>query len=234
MRRSALALAAAIGFTLAGTANAGVITATYNLAGSTLTTTSFLGTDTDQITGTVTIQYGAASINGPISFAALVAGAATTLVMNPNTQPGAGQLTLNGSTTTTVTAPGAGGPIGAATIALAPAPGTVTGSLHCTGGFCGLAGFVASVPQTVFPPAPLALATAGGVVFTSGQAGLGNWAGVPYTITQAGGQAVLSFAYVGQEVSRTFVPEPGTASLLGLGLAVLAGAGSFSRRHRMR
>jgi len=234
MRRAALSLALAIGFTFVGTANAGVITATYDLTGSTLTTTSLLGSDTDQITGQVTIQYGAASINGPISWAALVAGSATTTIINPNTQPGGGQLTLNGSTTTTVTAPGAGGPIGAATVLLSPAPAQVTGSIHCTGGICGLAGFTASVPQPQTGPGVVALATVGGVVFTSGQAGLGNWAGVPYTLTQAGGQATLTFAYVGQEVSRTFVPEPGTASLLGLGLAVLAGAGSFSRRHRMR
>ncbi len=228
MRPAALALAIATAFALGGAANAGVITAQYDLTGSTVTTNTPLGSDVDQITGTVTVQYGAATINAPISWAAVVAGNSTTTIQ----QTFGTSLVLTGSTTTTVTAPGTGGPIGAATIALAPAPGGMTGSIHCTGGLCGLAGFPASVPQPQTGPASLVLATAGGLVFTSGQAGLGHWNAVPYTITASA--ATLTFAYVGQEISRSFIPEPGTASLLGLGLVALAGAGRFTRRLRMR
>jgi hypothetical protein len=173
MRTAAFSLVVAIGFALTGTANAGVITATYDLTGSTLTTTTTVTpADTDQITGTVTMQFGAASINGPISWAALVGGTITNTIINPDVQPGGGFLTLNGVTTTTITAPGSGGTIGVATIALNGAPATVTRSLLCSGSLCGFA-FPVN-PQTIFPPTSVALATVGGIPFTSGQAGLGN------------------------------------------------------------
>ena len=91
------------------------------------------------------------------------------------------------------------------------------------------------MPQT--GPGVLAFhGSLGGVVFTSAQAGLGNWAGVPYSIFTGTGLSAgtLNFSYVGQEIARSFIPEPGTASLLGLGLAALAGAGGFTRRFRKR
>jgi hypothetical protein len=228
MRPAALALAVAIGLTLVGTANAGRVTATYDLNGSTVTTNTPLGSDVDQITGQVTVKYDAATINAPISWAAIVAGNSTTTIQ----QTFGTSLVLTGSTTTVFSGWKAGGAIGTATVALPPAPGGMTGSIHCTGGLCGLAGFPASVPQPQTGPASLVLATAGGLVFTSGQAGLGDWNAVPYTVTA--GAATLTFAYKGQEIGRSWVPEPGTASLLGLGLAALAGASSFTRRSRMR
>ena len=68
MRRAsttAATIIAVLGLVVAGTANAGYVEATYDLAGSTFSTTSLLGPDTDQVTGQLVVRYSAASINAP-------------------------------------------------------------------------------------------------------------------------------------------------------------------------
>jgi len=233
MKRIGILAGAAMtmGLLLAGNAQAGYVLATYDLAGSTLTTTTLLGSDVDQITGSVTFRYwGATSTLSPLTgnSASLVGGDTYTLI----DQNFGGNIVLNGYNDQTVGGQNLALPPGAA-IMLGGAAATQVNQLHCTGGLCAAGGFVPSVTQTNNTNNPFFMPT---ILFTTGLAGHGDWAAGTLTLTQGTGLSSVSlqFNYVGQEISRSFIPEPGTASLVYLGLAGIAGASSFRRRRRNR
>jgi hypothetical protein len=106
-----------------------------------------------------------------------------------------------------------------------PLAGSASGSIHCTGALCAGVGLPASVPvpislvfNTVLSDAS-AVPTGPGALTLVGA--LGTFAGFTIIAT-----TTLT------EISRTVVPEPGTASLVWLGLTGLAGARWHLRRRR--
>jgi hypothetical protein len=102
--------------------------------------------------------------------------------------------------------------------------------LHCAGAFCGIAGFVSSVPVAL-TSGPRTVVINGlvlnGFPSVGPQSFAGAGTGGP---TPQGGAFIVNV--VGQEVSRQVVPEPGTGALLGLGLAGIGIAVTTLRRWR--
>lgn len=96
--------------------------------------------------------------------------------------------------------------------------------LHCSGGTCGYAGFVPSVTQFYS-----LLVSAPTVGFTINAAGA-NLTGT-YSIVGVGSDRVSIF-FTGQEVSRTFVPEPDQHWMGLVALASIAGLRIWSRGAR--
>lgn len=208
----------------AGSAGAGEITATYDLAGSTVDTTSPLGTFSDPMTGTVTLVYTVATEFEVPSVGAIESGAQHISI----SQPSPGVLTLTGTTDTTwgtVSATLSGATFSQTGTGVAD----TTGFLHCFGGVCGLAGFTASVPLPQTQTGPLMLPP---LVFTSGNAGLGNFAGTGTTVVTSPAVVTVVSKYVGTEISRVFVPEPAAGSMLVAGIACLGGLGARKARRR--
>jgi hypothetical protein len=216
---------------LASSASAGYFEVVYDLSGSTLTTTAAGWTDPDPITGTLTIRYGATASTAPLTSALLVAGNQHITIIN---QP-FGLFTITGVTDTDFNPPTIG----------SPTPGTLTGNtlnfamvsvadttgfLHCYSPFwCGVVPMPASVPQ---PQSTVAPFTFPAFVFTSGIAGIGDFTG-SRTMTTTAPAALLTFSYVGTEISRVFVvPEPATSSMAALGLAGLAALNWYTRKQR--
>lgn len=208
----------------AGTAGAGHLTATYDLAGSTVQTTTPLGTFTDPLSGTVTIVYVTATEFETPSVGFIKSGAQH-LTIN---QPSPGVLTLTGTADTTWgSAPAT---LSGATFSQASGTtGDTTGFLHCFGGLCGLAGFTASVPLPQTRTAPFTLPP---LVFTSGNAGVGNFTGMGTGIVTTPATVTVVSSYVGTEISRTFVPEPGALPMLAAGIVCLGRLGSRRARRR--
>jgi MYXO-CTERM domain-containing protein len=150
--------------------------------------------------------------------------------------------------------PGAGGTAGVLagdklTFGVVPDSAS-TGFQHCTGGSCGLAGFVASVTQplpiTKPPPYPW---TFNPLVFPSGTAGVGKtWTGsvtTGQTAMTAGGTTLpVSLDFTGREAARrwcalpsdpscsTPIPEPEKALGLAAGLAGLVALTLLRGRRR--
>jgi hypothetical protein len=103
-------------------------------------------------------------------------------------------------------------------------------SLHCNAAACGalsLTGFT-SVMFSAGTLIPTASLVGGGHLGTATPGALSltgpiftNFITVP-----------VSFGVTGNEVSRTFVPEPGTGALVAFGVAAMAGASSLRRRRR--
>jgi hypothetical protein len=106
------------------------------------------------------------------------------------------------------------------------APGVFSGSagFHCSGGTCGSAGFVPSVTKfySLFVSAP----AAGIAINATG----GSLTGT-YSIVGLGSDRV-SISFTGQEVSRTFVPEPDQHWMGLVALASIAGLRTWSRGAR--
>lgn len=109
-----------------------------------------------------------------------------------------------------------------------PFAGSATGSIHCTGACMTLASIPASVTLPITLPFNTILANVvsgvngnpnNGTLTLGG--GFGTFSSLPLTI-----HLTLT------EISRTVVPEPGTASLVWLGLVGLAGARRYARRRR--
>jgi hypothetical protein len=221
-----------LGVLVTSTASAGYIEAVYDLNGSSMTTTTLLGTFPDPISGQVTMLYFSPSASAPLTGVKLGGGNTHVTIGQTGT---AIAMTLTG-TLDTLLLPEPGGTPGTlsgGTINLAPVANSwVTGFMHCFGGLCGLAGFTASVPapQTPTTPGPFPWVMPP-MVFGSGTAGVGNFAATLTSVVTSPTNVTVVFNYVGQEISRSewAVPEPGTFSLFALGLAGLAGVRSLGR-----
>jgi len=93
-----------------------------------------------------------------------------------------------------------------------------SGMIHCTGALCGLAGFPAS--QQIPLTSQARVLNFAGVLAGFPSVGPQSFAGAGQgAMTPQGGFEAITVT--GQEVGRQVVPEPGTGSLLGLGLAAL-------------
>lgn len=89
----------------------------------------------------------------------------------------------------------------------------LNGIVNCIGGLCGALGtFPISATNSLAALTALAPFNIGGLATL----GAGTFNGV-VTLALAGNNVVVNL--VGQEVSRTFLPEPGSGVLIGLGLA---------------
>ncbi len=221
---------------LSPSSQAGVWEVFYDLApGSSITTTTPLGPDTDPVTGTFMVEYDAASTAAPLTGARLMSGAFHVTISQMAMTPGV--LTITGETDTVLSPPASGlpGTLTGDTLILPPVPdSSSTGFIHCTGAACRLAGLPPSmmIPQTPTGPGPFPV-TFNGWVFTSGTAGVGDWTAPTFsfmTMTPMGLSVTVAQDFVGREVSRMFLPEPGTGAILASGTVLLA----FLHRHRSR
>jgi len=224
---------------LATSAHAGYWTATYDLApGSGFETVNPGGTYNDPITGTLTIEYDAATSGAALSGARLVAGQ----VNNTLNQP-AGVLTVTG-TGQNALSPGLGGTpgtlAGAALNLAVVANHTISGYLHCydatgVGGFCSIffGGVTASntIPQTgsgtfQFPRFDFATT-----------AGVGDFTSTTVVSMPLSGVTV-STVYVGREISRVWTAGPPAVPFMGplaigaVSAGLLASGGLFVARRK--
>ncbi len=212
---------------LSGGAQAGYWMVEYDLAGSSLATTNPGGNYTDPITGTITIEYPAASSGAALDAGRLVAG-----TIEGTINQDAGIIIVTGENTNVLN-PGlypASGTLTGATLNLpVVANHTVTGYLHCAEttipGICSATGVFTGIPASTdipqsgsgtFPIPPL--------VFTGAPAGNGNFQGTG-PVQTAGPGVTTQVTYVGSEVSRTWVASDLPVPVFGAAgtIAVLAG-----------
>jgi hypothetical protein len=115
---------------------------------------------------------------------------------------------------------------GLANLNLATLTLNVNGLVNCIGGLC-----------TALGTFPVSAVSSASVLTGLGSIGLGNLG----TLSAASLNGVLSFtiggatavlSLVGQEVNRTYIPEPNTFALVGLGIVGLAGLGWRRTRPR--
>jgi hypothetical protein len=216
-----------------GSASAGYWEVVYDLAGSTTTTvvTAAASTDVDPVTGTFTLQYDTVGTStAPITGVRLVAGN-TQMIMYQNPGP----FILTGTFNTVLSPPVSGIPgaiTGLSISGFSGIPNSATGFIHCYDGFqaCSAAGYTHTTPKPQTPTIsePMDL---GKFVFTASGIGappLTNTqftsTGVLRTIPSGPGQPFtvsLTTVYMGQEISRNFVPEPSRWMQLTAGVACL-------------
>jgi len=229
LRRPSAILTFLLSVAFATASHAGYWEVVYDMApGSNLQTLNPGGTYNDPITGTLTIQYDTASTVWPLTGARLVAGQ-----LNGSINQAAGVLTVTGANTNVLSPPGSGTPgtlSGNSLNLSVVANHTLSGFLHCydatgPGGFCSIFfGTPASntIPQvgsgTFALPRFDFAATAGVGDFTSTAVVSMPQAGVTTTVV-----------YRGKEISRTFVPEPGSLAMLVPGVLLLAGLRAVRR-----
>jgi len=228
---------ALLAFLLAGSAaQAGHWSAVYDLApGSNLQTTNPGGVFNDPITGSMTIEYDAASSGAPLTGARLVTGQIDNM-LNQN----AGVILLTGSLMNMLS-PGTGGTPGTLSgVALnlaVVANHTVSGFLHCTdavGGTLGACNAFFGTPSTN-PIPQTGTGTFQLPTFNfAATAGVGNFTSTASVQTPQTG-VTTSTVYVGQEVSRVWVadvPAMNPAAMGALLTGLLVSGGVLVRRLR--
>jgi hypothetical protein len=240
---------------LAGSASAGIWVAKYDLTGSTSTTFTLLGTDVDQVTGTMEFRFqGGGSGETPVGafyaqgdqqidiYWQVFAGTPPTPVMTLDGhsdnkisgKPGGVSVTISGN----------------AVLAFSTPDQTATGQMHCNNipvgtppvDNCAIAGFTNSVTVGLTPttsPKPFPFPK---LVFTGTKALVGDFTSTTQTQT-ATPNATVKFVYVGKEISRVYsdlpvpsdMPALSSPGLAGLGLSLaLVGATSILVLRRRR
>jgi hypothetical protein len=217
---------------LAPVAKAVPVEVTYSV--STAVNLPLLALNLGTLTGTSTIRYlgtGANTLSGPSGG---FVGPARIRTLNAAGPLNFQVLVLGTGTLTGFASVAAGPEVNGALAALGgplqlPLDGAAGGFIHCTGAVC--AHPLLALPVSVNIPISLvfntvlqdltAFPTAPGVLTLVG--GFGTFGGVSLTAT-----STLT------EISRTAVPEPGTAVLVWLGLVGRAGVRARARRQRMR
>ena len=170
--------------------------------------------------GTITVQYQVNSgslVSGSLNFPVTSGFFTVTTQGTGPTTKASGAATLN---TASAMGPNLSGNLIAAVAGTANLASTFVNQVMATltGTVTGITGTgIAPVGQLTIMNAAAATATFRATGFAFGGIGVA----VTGTLT-----------LTGQEVSRSFIPEPGTFSLLGLGLVGLAAAGTGARRRR--
>jgi len=232
MRKAVLAVGLFVLMGLAPVARAVPVEVTYSV--STVVTLPLLGIQLGTLTGQSRIRYlgtGANTTTGPVggfvapariqSFVAAGPLNFQILALATGTFSGFASVADFGNVNGSVA--GLGGPV------LLPIAATAGGTLHCAGAVC--ANPLVNIPASVINQIALvfntvlsdatAFPSVGNILTLVG--GFGTFGGVSLTAT-----STLN------EISRTAVPEPGTASLVWLGLVGLAGARWRVRRRRLQ
>jgi hypothetical protein len=231
MRKAVSVLGLLVLMALAPVAKAVPVEVTYSV--STVVNLPILALQLGTLTGTSTIRYngtGLNTTNGPLGGfvgagriqSLAVAGPLNFQVLALGTGTLTGFVGVSAGPSVNGALMGLGGPL------QLPLGGTATGFIHCTGAVCAhpLLALPVSInipislvfqtvlsDATAFPTGPGALTLVGG---------FGTFGGVPLTAT-----STLT------EISRTAVPEPGTAALVWLGLVGMAGMRWRARRQRI-
>lgn len=223
---------------LAGSAQAaGYWEAVYDFApGTNVETINPGGTYNEPLTGTITIQYDAASSGAPLTAARLVAGNTKFIFSQP-----AGVLTVTGDTMVLLSPPAGGTPgtlAGAVLNLSVVADSTTSGFLHCydgtgPGGVC--AGFFGGVSASnTIPQADSGPFTFPQFNFVA-TAGVGDFT-APDVVSFPQMSVTTTTSYVGREISRVWVEAVGapTMGVAGSGLLIatllLSGVGRARRR----
>lgn len=220
-------LTAVVLFFAASSADAGSITITYDLTSSVV---SLLGGALSiPPGGTITSATAQVTVQGSSATNA-TAGAAQitnlTLVATINGTVG-GSVLLTGGFSGSQVGGGAGTLTGAlANIALSTLSLNLNGNVNCIGGLCpALGSFPVSLVNSLSILTGIGNIGVGGF----GTLGAGTLNGL-LTLSIGGSPSVVSLS--GQEINRTYVPEPNSFALLGLGVVGLAGfQGRRARRH---
>ena len=186
-------------------------------------------------TGTATLEYQAAGPNDVQAGPVHLVGLSESAVVNFSSPgiarlTGTAQINAAASQSGSLFFPGGGQPNGA--LLLGTLIGQSVGFIHCfefTPGFCAFAELTNSTRVTF----NTMVATIFNLVGTAGNqitAGLFN---AQHTLTFANVTADGTITTVFTEVTRTFIPEPATGSLVALGLVGLGAAGSWRSRRRV-
>ncbi len=193
------------------------------------------------VTGMFTVHWGAASVAGPITQGKFIDG-----ISNTDMYMDAGIFVVTGVTNTVLLpspASGEPGTVAGGTFSFSGgvvADSSATGYIHCTSGACAMGGFTLSVSRPLTPTGPGPFpASMPAWSFTGGVAGASgaSWNGATFNSTVPASTSgdpftvVVETSYMGQEISRTPVPEPGILALL---LPGIAGLGALRRLRRRR
>lgn len=227
-RRSAfVALLTVVPILAAPAANAGSVEIEFDLTNSTLTMLNGILTlppDGTITAATARVTVPAASLSAPLSGVAQVSSLVLSGTLNGTV---GGAVLLTGGFSGNQVGGGAGVLSGGlANLALGSLSLDLNGIVNCFGGQCPALGtFPISATNWLTVLTGLDSFGVGGLATP----GAGTLTGV-LPMNLAGNSVVVSL--IGQEVSRIFVPEPGTGSLLGLAVLGLLGARAARGRAR--
>lgn len=225
MRRSATLLTAAIALCLgaiSAPARAGSVRIDFDFSGSSLSVLGGLinvppDGNINAATGQIAVQSAGVS-----SLAAPGAAALRSFNLNATVNANTLGLVITGPASAALLSPVPGAlTAGLGNLILNPGNLSLNAFVNCSGTGCATLGF----PLSVTGPQPVNFATL--PINNINSIGNATIAGL-FSMTIGGFTAVLSL--VGTEVSRTYIPEPGSFGLVALGLVGLASAGAARRR----